>query len=52
MDSERFRQLLATRAPFASVYFEDSHDTQDAAAQLELKWRAVREQLVEQGADE
>lgn len=52
MDSERFRQLLNTKGPFASVYFEDSHDTQDAAAQLELKWRAIREQLVEQGVDD
>jgi peptide chain release factor subunit 1 len=52
MDSERFRRLLTTRGPFASVYFEDSHDTQDAAAQLELKWRGLHEQLVKQGADE
>jgi peptide chain release factor subunit 1 len=52
MDSERFRQLLTTKGPFASVYFEDSHDTQDAAAQLDLKWRGVREQLVEQDVDE
>ncbi|MCV7402854.1 hypothetical protein H7K24_22235 [Mycobacterium fragae] len=52
MDSERFRELLTTKGPFASVYFEDSHDTQDAAAQLDLKWRGVRDQLVEQGVDE
>lgn len=52
MDSERFRQLLTTRGPFASVYFEDSHDTEDAATQLDLKWRGLREQLVEQGFDE
>lgn len=51
MDSERFRQLLTIKGPFASIYFEDSHDTQDAAAQLDLKWRGLREQLVEQDVD-
>jgi hypothetical protein len=52
MDSERLRPLLTARGPFASVYFDDSHDTQDAAAQLELRWRGLREQLEELGADE
>jgi len=52
MESDRFRRLLDAPAPFASVYFDDSHDTQDAAAQLDLKWRALREQLEQQGADE
>jgi hypothetical protein len=51
MDSAHLRPLLTARGPFASVYFEDSHDTQDAEAQLELKWRALREQLDELGAD-
>ncbi len=51
MDSERLRPLLTARGPFASVYFEDSHDTQDAEAQLELRWRALREQLEELGAE-
>lgn len=50
MDSDRFRNLLDAPRPFASVYFDDSHDTHDAEAQLELKWRAVREELESQGA--
>jgi hypothetical protein len=50
MDSDRFRRLLDAPGPFASVYFDDSHDTHDAEAQLELKWRAVREGLENQGA--
>ncbi|KZS67517.1 hypothetical protein LAUMK35_05646 [Mycobacterium pseudokansasii] len=49
MQSDRFRQLLDTPGPFASIYFEDSHDTHDAADQLELKWRGLREQLERQG---
>jgi hypothetical protein len=50
MDSETLRPLLTTRGPFASVYFEGSHDTQDAVAHLDVRWRGLREQLVEQGA--
>jgi hypothetical protein len=49
MHAERFRQLLAAEGPFASVYFDDSHDTEDAEVQLELKWRDLRKQLEEQG---
>jgi hypothetical protein len=52
MDSERFHKLLTAKGPFASVYFDDSHDTQDAAAQLELKWRGLHDRLMEQGAEE
>lgn len=51
MQSERFRPLLTSHGPYGSVYFEDSHDTVDAAAQIELKWRALREQLERQGAE-
>jgi hypothetical protein len=52
MESDRFHQLLDTPGPFASVYFADSEDTDDVGAQLELNWRALREQLEQQGADE
>jgi peptide chain release factor subunit 1 len=52
MDSELLLPLLTTPGPFTSIYFEDSHDTADAAAQLDLKWRGLRDQLVEQGATE
>ncbi|OBJ05709.1 hypothetical protein A5660_15475 [Mycobacterium alsense] len=49
MDSDRFRRLLDAPAPFASVYFDDSHDTHDAEAKLELEWRAMREELESRG---
>ncbi|MCW2553286.1 MAG: hypothetical protein JWR78_3067 [Mycobacterium sp.] len=52
MDSDRFRPLLNTPRPFASIYFDDSHDTHDAAAQLELKWRAAKEELEKHGVDQ
>ena len=51
MQSERFRPLLTSHGPFGSVYFEDLHNTADADAQIELRWRALREQLEQQGAD-
>lgn len=51
MQSEHFRTLLTSHGPFGSVYFEDSHDTEDAAAQAELKWRNLRAELEAQGAD-
>ena len=52
VQSDRFRQLLDTPGPFASVYFSDSDDADDMDAQLNLKWWAVREQLERQGADQ
>ncbi len=52
MESDRFRQLLDAPGPFASVYFADSEDPDDVGAQLDLNWRALREQLEQQGADE
>lgn len=51
MQSDRFRSLLTSKGPYASVYFDDSHDSADAAAQNELRWRALREQLEERDAD-
>lgn len=51
MQSEHFQTLLTSHGPYGSVYFDDSHNTEDAAAQLELKWRALREQLEQQGAE-
>jgi peptide chain release factor subunit 1 len=51
MKPDRFRQLLDTPGPFVSVYFADPDDTDDEGAQLD-NWRALREQLEQQGADE
>lgn len=50
MQSERFRTLAESKGPYASVYFDDSHDTEDAAAQRDLKWRGIRDDLEQQGA--
>lgn len=37
---------------WASVYLDASHDTEDAAHAIELRWRAAREELERAGADE
>ncbi|MCV7290370.1 hypothetical protein H7J87_34090 [Mycolicibacterium wolinskyi] len=50
MHSEHFRTLLTATGPYGSIYFDDSHDTEDAAAQTDLKWRGMAEELARQGA--
>lgn len=50
MRSERLRWLTKVQGPFASIYFDDSHDTADAAQQLEVKWRDIHTHLENQGA--
>lgn len=50
MHSEHFQPLLTATGPYGSIYFDDSHDTEDAAAQIDLKWRGMRDELTRQGA--
>lgn len=52
MRSDRFHPLLTTRGPFVSVYFDDSHDTADALAQLNARWRDLYKHLEDAGADQ
>ncbi|KKC04310.1 Vms1/Ankzf1 family peptidyl-tRNA hydrolase [Mycobacterium nebraskense] len=52
MQSDRLRWLVKAKGPFASVYFDDSHDTLDAAEQLEAKWTGIRQHLQDMGAGE
>lgn len=51
MELSFLRPLYAQPGPWASVYLDASRDTEDAAAAVELRWRALRESLTEQGAD-
>jgi hypothetical protein len=46
VDTEALRAMLDSDGPFASVYFDASHDTEDAAKEVELRWRAVRARLI------
>lgn len=50
MRSERLKWLVKAENPFASVYFDDSHDTADAVQQLETKWQDIRKGLEALGA--
>lgn len=55
MHADRFRRLVepaqSPAARFVSVYFDDSHDTADAAAQLDARLRDIRKHLEEQSVD-
>lgn len=51
MRAERFRGLVERTGPFVSVYFDDSHDTADAAAQLDARLRDVRKHLEEESVE-
>lgn len=54
MRSDRFRGLVdaaESGGSFVSVYFDDSHDTADAGAQLDARLRDIRKHLEEQSVD-
>jgi hypothetical protein len=50
MDLAFLRPLYVRPGPWASIYLDASRDTEDAAAAIELRWRALRESLLGQGA--
>ncbi|MFM9033107.1 MAG: hypothetical protein ACKOQ4_02255 [Mycobacterium sp.] len=53
MHPDRFRALVDATAtgPFVSLYFDDSHDTADAASQLDSRLRDVRKHLQDAAVD-
>src|SRR5829696_4327149 len=51
LDTRPLRDLIASQGPFATAYLDFSHDTEDADAKLELRRRAVRDELLELGAE-
>ncbi|MGQ4615228.1 baeRF2 domain-containing protein [Nocardia sp. R7R-8] len=44
------RRIIRKRGPFASVCFDSSHDTEDAARGTELRWRSIDAELDRSGA--
>ncbi|WP_189253224.1 Rv2629 family ribosome hibernation factor [Lentzea flava] len=48
----KLQDIATAPGPFASVYLDASHDTEDAAKVAELRWRGLRDQLADQGAPE
>jgi hypothetical protein len=52
MDTRAIGDLTTARGPFASVHFDDSHHTEDAAKRLRLRVKEITVALADQGADE
>ena len=52
MDLTWLRELAHAPGPFASVYLDASHDTPDAGHEIALRWRELRAELSDQGADQ
>lgn len=50
MDMSKLQDIATAPGPFASVYLDASHDTEDAAKVAELRWRELRNRLADQGA--
>ncbi len=51
MELSFLRPLYAQPGPWASVYLDASRDTENAHLAVDLRWRALRERLAEQGAE-
>lgn len=45
------RHLYDSQAPYITVWMDASYDTEDARPRSELRWRGIREALVDEGAD-
>jgi hypothetical protein len=51
VDLRFLRELTEKPGPFATVYLDASHDTDDAARAIALRWAEARTDLAGQGAD-
>jgi hypothetical protein len=51
VDLQFLHELTRTPGPFATVYLDASHDTDDAARAIALRWAEARDELAAQGAD-
>ena len=52
MDTTPLAELFAHEGPFVTVYLDSTSAEPQAAQALDLRWRNVRRDLTEQGADE
>jgi hypothetical protein len=51
VDLRFLHELTRKPGPFATVYLDASHDTDDAARAIALRWAQARDELTAQGAD-
>src|SRR3954471_6342942 len=52
MDASTLAKLYAIDGPFVTIYLATPSDTEDAAEQLETRWRNVTRELANEGVDE
>lgn len=50
--TNRLHHLTTVSGPFASVHYDDSHDTENSGKRLQLEWRDARAHLKNAGAPE
>jgi len=51
METTELRELITAPGRFATVYFDASHNTEDAEHTTQLRWQEIRAGLNDQGAD-
>ncbi|MEV4648893.1 hypothetical protein [Saccharopolyspora sp. NPDC049357] len=52
METGTLQHVYERPGPFVTAYLDTSADAEDADKAIELRWRAIRERLQQQGADE
>lgn len=52
MDARTLSKLYAVDGPFVTIYLNTRGDTEDAATQLETRWKNILRELTEHGVDE
>src|SRR3954451_18082378 len=52
MDASTLAKLYAIDGPFVTIYLATPSDTEDAAQQLDTRWRNVTRELANEGVDE
>jgi hypothetical protein len=52
MDARALSKLYAVDGPFVTIYLNTRGDTEDAATQLETRWKNVLRELADRGVDE
>src|SRR5690242_3260376 len=51
MDASTLSKLYAIEGPFVTIYLATPSDVEDAAQQLETRWKNVRRELSDAGVD-
>jgi release factor family 2 len=49
---QELASIYSNSGPFSTVYLDDTRSTEHGAHEVELRWRALRESLEQQGCDE